>query len=184
MSRKTRDKEPKPPTISEARCCAFMYSALISAHARSYVGGHPHGLKHLGIASAGFRQTHSLRAVDTRRHDRGARRDLGQEGDEDQDHGARHSGYADPKMEDKADGKIERHPWQVEERRWAGARKKAAHLVEIVQGLQSPDAAALQRQRGENVVDAMTERFIEPSPDPHQSASANEVEHGLERHRA
>ena len=52
----------------------------------SYVGAHAHRLKHLGVASAGLRQSHALCAVCSRCRDRRAGRNLGQEGDENEQH--------------------------------------------------------------------------------------------------
>ena len=82
------------------------------------------------------------------------------------------------RMEQEADGEVERHPRQVEQRGRAGPERIAAHLVEVAQRLQAVAACArLQRQRATSVVDPRAQNaLVERAADAHQDAPAQDVE--------
>ena len=104
---------------------------------------HAHRMDGFGVAPVRLGQAVATAGMKRRlgrwfaRHDLGEQRDR----DEDQSAGGRHD--ADQRMEQVADGEIERHPGQVEQRRRAHRRQERAHLVEVAQGCRPCEPAPL-----------------------------------------
>jgi hypothetical protein len=104
-----------------------------------------------------------------------ARHDFGEQRHDDQDQSAGRRHDADQRMKQVADGEIERHPGQVEQRRRSHSRQERAHLVEIAQRLQTLRRRALERQFHQHVMNALAQGTIQRAADPHQQAAADDV---------
>ena len=96
--------------------------------------------------------------------------------------GADQRGDADPDVEEEADRDVERHPRQIEQRRRPEAGQEAAYLIEIADRLQTvARRSRLERQPHEDVEHAPAQGFVERGADADEHASAQHVEHALER---
>ena len=107
-------------------------------------------------------------------------------GQRDENDRAGQRGQADQRMKDKADGEIERHPRQVEQRNRAEAGQKRADGVEIAQRLHAVAAAADASSGRRTIVsiNAAAERLVERAADAHQNAAADQVEQAERREQS
>ncbi len=141
---------------------------------------HAHGVKHLGVAAAGLGENRPLGAVPGGLLDRAPRQSVGDEGDGDEDQRADGGGDADQRVEEEADREIERHPRQIEQRARTGTGQERPDRIEVAKRLHAVGAPRLERQPGEDVIDAAGERFVERDTDARKDAAAQDVEDALE----
>ena len=142
--------------------------------------GHAHRDDHLGVAPAAGGDVAALRRQPLRVPRRPPRQHLGEHGEPHQDQRADRGGGADQRMEGKADRQIERQPRQVEQRARPHAGQEGANIIEVAQRLQALALAALQqRQPHHGLKHPRAERLVERGADPHQDATAQQVEHAL-----
>ena len=129
--RNTLETAPKPPVMSATRRLLALNAALASPQMAANAAGHAHRLEHLGVAAARLGEHVPLRAMGGGSLDRPAGQCLGEDRHGDQEQAADGGGDPDQRVEGEADGEVERHPRQIEQRPGAGPRQEAADLIEI-----------------------------------------------------
>ena len=96
---------------------------------------HTHCGDCLGVAPARFQERVTRHGKLRGAAGRMAGLDLGDDCQGDKDDGAEQRSQSDQGVKQKTDREINRHPGQIEERDWAAAGQKAAHAVEVANGL-------------------------------------------------
>ncbi len=155
-------------------------TAIEIAPAPGNAADHAHGRDRLGIAPARFQERVARRGELRGAARRVPRLQLGHNGERAEDDRAAERGEADVEVEQKADGEIDRHPRQIEERHRADAGEKAAHRIEIADRLRTVTLVAdLERQPDDGVVDPHAHRLVEAMADAHQDTAADHVDDAL-----
>src|SRR3954468_15662991 len=111
----------------------------------------------------------------------GAGEPVGEQGEPHEQPRAGERGAADPRVEEKADADIERHPGQVEEGGRPSSGEEAADLIEIAQGLLA--IALVAGVEGEADYEAEhppAQGMVKGGTDADQDAATDEIERALE----
>jgi hypothetical protein len=103
---------------------------------------HAHGGDRLGVAPTCFEERIARHGELHGAAGRMAGFDLGDDRQSDKNDGAEQRGQANQCVKQKTDREIDRHPWQIKERHRAASGKKAAHIVQVANGLRALAFAA------------------------------------------
>ena len=142
--------------------------------------GHSHRDQHFRVSPAGGGQIVAARRKTHGLARRGARQELGQDGEGHQDDRAHQRRYADQDVEGKTDRQIERQPRQIEERARPLTAEERANIVQVAQRLKALIASAHnQRQAHNGIEHAGIESLIERGSDPAEDSSPDQVENAL-----
>jgi hypothetical protein len=98
---------------------------------------HAHCGDRLGIAPAGFEERITCHGELCRAAGRMARLDLGNDRQSDENDGAEQRGQADQGVKQKTNREINRHPRQIKECHRTASGKKAAHIIQVANGLRA-----------------------------------------------